>query len=239
MKWFKHDSNASVDAKIERLMMKYGLEGYGLYFYCLEMIARTVEPHNLTFELEHDAEIIGHRVGIHQDRVLEMMSYMVDLQLFEMNDRRIVTCLKLATRTDEYTQKIIKQKGVIGQTPDTLPTKSALSDKINKINKIKKKDTVAKRFAPPSLDELNTYITEKKLVTVDAESFLNFYESKGWMVGRNKMKSWKATASGWNARNLKEKGQNNGKNKQETYHDVFERGTSEQPVGRTAKVVNP
>ena len=30
--------------------------------------------------------------------------------------------------------------------------------------------------------------------------FVSFYESKGWMVGRNKMKSWKAAAAGWLAR---------------------------------------
>jgi len=104
---------------------------------------------------------------------------------------------------------------------------SPLSEK-NTLDKNTKenKKTVSKRFAPPSLVELNLYITEKKLTDVDAESFINFYESKGWMVGKNKMKSWKATASGWHTRNNKS-GQNNEKNKRTNpnSNEIFERCT--------------
>lgn len=133
VKWFKHDSAASSDAKIEKLIIKYGLEGYGLYFYCLELIARGVEPHNLTFELEHDAEIIGHRVGMHHERVNEIMAHIIDAGLFE-NDGGRITCLKLATRTDEYTQKLIKSR----QCPDSISIKSALIEE-NRIHKKKGK----------------------------------------------------------------------------------------------------
>ena len=44
MKWFKHDATAGMDAKLKKLRLRYGLEGYGLYWYLLECIARTVEP---------------------------------------------------------------------------------------------------------------------------------------------------------------------------------------------------
>ena len=40
MKWFKHDSNANTDAKLKRVRMKYGMQGYGLYWYCLEIEER-------------------------------------------------------------------------------------------------------------------------------------------------------------------------------------------------------
>ena len=54
MKWFKHDSNAQADAKLERLIIRHGLEGYGLYWYCLELIVGNIEAHNLTFkQLQH------------------------------------------------------------------------------------------------------------------------------------------------------------------------------------------
>lgn len=54
-----------------------------------------------------------------------------------------------------------------------------------------------KRFTPPSVEEVNSYILEKGY-DVDAEAFVNFYESKGWFVGKNKMKSWKAALVTWN-----------------------------------------
>lgn len=57
----------------------------------------------------------------------------------------------------------------------------------------------APRFCPPTVDEVKAYILEKNY-TVDAESFCDFYESKGWFVGKNKMKSWKAAVRTWQRR---------------------------------------
>lgn len=54
-----------------------------------------------------------------------------------------------------------------------------------------------KRFEPPTIEQLEEYIKEKNY-NVNAEKFFYFYESKGWMVGKNKMKSWKAAVSTWN-----------------------------------------
>lgn len=100
MKWFRHDSKASNDAKLQKVLIKYGLEGYGLYWFCLELIASNVEPDNLTFELEHDAEIIAFRSGMHYEKVQEMMTYMIKLGLFEQ-DKGVITCLRLAKRLDD------------------------------------------------------------------------------------------------------------------------------------------
>lgn len=69
----------------------------------------------------------------------------------------------------------------------------------NKNEKNKEKKGV-KRFTPPSLDEIQGYITEKNY-TVIAERFLNHYESNGWMVGKTKMKDWKAAVRNWHSRN--------------------------------------
>lgn len=106
MKWFKHDSDASNDAKLKKLRIKYGAQGYGIYWYCLELISRNVEKHNLTFELEHDAELIADDFKLSSDLVQHIMTFMVEIGLFE-NTNGIITCLKMATRTDEYTQKLI------------------------------------------------------------------------------------------------------------------------------------
>ena len=62
------------------------------------------------------------------------------------------------------------------------------------------KDSIGKnnisRFAPPTLEEVKSYCLERKN-NVDAENFINFYESKGWMIGKNKMKDWKAAVRTW------------------------------------------
>lgn len=56
-----------------------------------------------------------------------------------------------------------------------------------------------KRFFPPSVEEVTQYISEKKY-SVDAESFVAFYQSKNWYVGKNKMKDWHAALVTWATR---------------------------------------
>jgi len=81
---------------------------------------------------------------------------------------------------------------------------------------IKKKGV--KRFTPPSLDEVKAYILEKQY-DIDGQYFIDFYESKGWMIGKNKMKDWKATIRGWQARN--KKGNCNGQNQRQSKAKQF------------------
>ena len=59
----------------------------------------------------------------------------------------------------------------------------------------------AKRFAPPTKDEIEIFCLENGL-SIDVNRFINHYESNGWMVGKNKMKSWQATVRNWAARDI-------------------------------------
>ena len=52
------------------------------------------------------------------------------------------------------------------------------------------------KFSPPTSEEVRAYCDEKVLL-VDAEAFIDFYASKGWMVGKNKMTDWKAACRNW------------------------------------------
>jgi hypothetical protein len=101
MKWIKHDTNANTDAKLKKLKHKYGLAGYGLYWYCIELIAGNISIDNLTFELEEDAELIAAEWGYDQIKVQEMMNYMVDLELFDISKSSRIRCLKIAQRIDK------------------------------------------------------------------------------------------------------------------------------------------
>lgn len=56
--------------------------------------------------------------------------------------------------------------------------------------------TKSKRFKKPTVDEIRAYCQERKN-GIDAEYFYNYYESKGWLVGKSPMKSWKAAVVTW------------------------------------------
>lgn len=66
-------------------------------------------------------------------------------------------------------------------------------------------DVIEGRFAPPTTAEVASYAAEKG-IRIDAQRFVDFYASKGWMVGKTKMKDWKAAVRNWAAR---EKGEKN------------------------------
>lgn len=106
MKWFKHDTDSNRDGKLEKVLMRYGAEGYALYWLCLELIAGKIDKQNINFELEHDSEILAYRLRLDSTKVEEMMRYMVSLGLFEIDTTtQRITCLKLATRIENSTVK--------------------------------------------------------------------------------------------------------------------------------------
>lgn len=125
MQWFKHDSDASNDAKLQNVLLDYGLEGYGLYWYCVELIVGRISLENVTFQLEHDARIIARNTGSTPQKVSEMMRYFVDVGLFELSDN-FITCMKIAKRLDKSMTSNPKMRELIDKVksnnPDTVMT---------------------------------------------------------------------------------------------------------------------
>lgn len=68
-------------------------------------------------------------------------------------------------------------------------------------SKSQEKENIAQsRFTPPSIEEIRLAAAKLGLPDIEAEKFFNFYESKGWMVGKNKMKAWIMALAGWKNR---------------------------------------
>ena len=71
---------------------------------------------------------------------------------------------------------------------------------VKNVNNVK---NVKKYAIPPTADEVKAYCIERGN-TVDVDMFMSFYESKGWYVGKNKMKDWKAAVRTWERRRKEE-----------------------------------
>ena len=69
----------------------------------------------------------------------------------------------------------------------------------NSIDKNSIKEKTTKKFSKPTLEEINQYCLERNN-GINAEAFYDFYESKDWYVGKNKMKDWKACVRTWERR---------------------------------------
>lgn len=75
----------------------------------------------------------------------------------------------------------------------------------NEFNPMKEKaKPKSTKFIPPTVQEVQDYCRQKGY-SIDAESFVNFYNSKGWVVGKTKMKQWTSAVANWAKRRTDER----------------------------------
>lgn len=81
------------------------------------------------------------------------------------------------------------------------------------------------RFTPPSLEEVEDYCRERDN-GIDAQHFLDYYESNGWRVGKNPMKDWRAAVRTWERRNTNAPRESSSGNTSfaDIYRELKERG---------------
>jgi DNA-binding transcriptional MerR regulator len=118
----------------------------------------------------------------------------------------IRTILKKLEKTNEIEVKSTSQFTIVtiskydcyqeqnDETNKPLTNNQQATNKQLTTNKNEKKERML--FIVPSLQEVSAYCQERNN-NVDSQKFFNFYESKGWMVGKNKMKDWKAAVRTW------------------------------------------
>lgn len=75
-------------------------------------------------------------------------------------------------------------------------------------------------FIPPSLEDVKAYCQERNN-QVNPQAFIDFYESKGWMIGKNKMKNWKSAVHTWENREPKKASKTMGKQNFDTFTDLY------------------
>lgn len=127
-------------------------------------------------------------------------------------------------------QTVTKEKPNDNQTVTKPEPKEKV--KVKEKDKVKDKDKESKgtvRFAPPTLDDVREYCLEQGY-SIDSDRFIDFYTAKDWMIGKNKMKDWKAAVRNW-ARTQRQESTANGSRRQEStaksknrFHNLEEHG---------------
>lgn len=117
MKWFKHDTDARQDFKIKRLIRRFGMEGYGVYWSIIELLAFETKAQvegDVQLSLErYPVEDISLDLGVSMDKTTEILEFMAVVGLIDAESYRsnILSCKALAKRCDEYTEKRRKKLG--------------------------------------------------------------------------------------------------------------------------------
>lgn len=229
--YYTHDADMRNDVRIKALRRKFSHTGYAVWNYLLETLTDSdffeVEWEEINIELlaadfdvsvQELTEIVEYCVKIgllqlendvlrsdaHQNRFRELLDNRVKKSeagkkgmakrwgqndnIAIENDNSVITPLqKTITENNKVKESKVKES-------------KEKESKENNIDRESKKAETAKRFAPPSVKEVQSYISEKEY-SVDAESFVAFYASKNWFVGKNKMKDWHAAIVTWEKRN--------------------------------------
>lgn len=156
-----------------------------------------------------------------------MMRKMVQLDLFSITKNEKLACFTLAKRLDKSMTSNQHFRDIIAQIKESHDYLSNSHDPVminpdlvmqeekrreerrveeNRVEDRREKSIAPqpKRFTPPTLEEVQSRITEMNY-SIDAERFMSHYQSNGWMVGRNKMKDWKASLVTWSKSDNKPK----------------------------------
>lgn len=123
-------------------------------------------------------------------------------------------------RSDRYTEthckeekaavvQIDKKYELTGDIVNVIPHDTQKAPQVRLVKVRKGKDSIDKKktttFKKPTIEEIKEYCTERNN-NINAESFYHYYESKGWMIGKSKMKAWKSAVITWEKRDTNEKG---------------------------------
>jgi hypothetical protein len=186
MKWFKHHSDASDDEFIAGLEEEFGLEGYARWWKLLEAIALQMD--------ETDRCSVEYPIQKWL-RILKAKRKKLDSFLVYSENKLKINTKQTGNILEIEVPKLVEIRDNYSKNLQATSKKLA-SKEVEVRSKNKNKEKEYRRFTPPTHDEVKEYC-EGRGNNVDVGKFIDFYESKGWMVGKNKMKDWRAAVRNW------------------------------------------
>lgn len=126
MNFFGHDSNASNDPRIKKLLTKYGYEGTGLYWHMIELISRHLDPpREQSCILQEDVDVLAYDGHIQPTQALDIVNFMIDIGLFEKSECGKLKNIKVLRRLSDAQKKKIRRT-LDGQPSDNRRTNDGL-----------------------------------------------------------------------------------------------------------------
>lgn len=170
------------DPRIQALLDDYGMMGLGTYIY-LHNVVEAQYPVAMPLDYVVKTAISSHTS---RNRILHILR---NYGLFCEDEFGLVHACALTPGHGTHTHAS-PTHGMHEHTEgDNSNNKNNLSDTNQSV-------VIRRRFQKPTVEEVDAYCRQR-LNRVDATRFCNFYESKGWMVGKSKMVDWKAAVRTW------------------------------------------
>ena len=220
--YFAHDYNARNDPKLQNVLFDLGVEGIGVFWCIIEQLYEQggkLPLHyckSIAFALHVDFKCVERLVndyGLFKNDGENMWSESVLNRLnrrSEVSEKRKLAALarwRQSIENQSQTQAPASCRQVISNASEMQMQSNSNANAEHKGKEIKEKEIIkerekektARRFIPPTVEEVKARIAEMGY-TFDAEAFIAFYQSNGWMVGKSKMKDWRAAMVTWQKR---------------------------------------
>lgn len=200
------------------------------YFY-LKLCLKSLKSNGILIRnvgnilIPYDNRKLAELTKMDFDTVTVAMELLKKIGLVEVLDNGEIYITQLENLIGSKSLGALKkqqQRLLRGQEEDKCPPKIEIELK----DKDKIKDKERKRFIKPTLEEVEEYCKERNN-NIDAERFIDFYESKGWKVGSSPMKDWKACIRTWEKKNVKK----------ETIPDWFDKKAKEEELTKDEEKV--
>jgi predicted phage replisome organizer len=172
------------------------------YFY-LKLCLKSLKSNGVLIRkvgnilIPYDNKKLAELTKMDFDTVTVAMELLKQIGLIQVLDQGQIYITQLDNLIGSVSKGALKkqqQRLLSGQKGDKCPPKIKIEIKD------KDKDRNRKVFKKPTIEEINKYCLERNN-GINAEAFYDFYESKDWYVGKNRMKDWKACVRTWERRN--------------------------------------
>lgn len=134
MKWFKHETDAHTNLKLQSVVDKFGLEAYGFYWVCVELVGLQGEKFRLKTEKSWK-NYLKKMIGIELERQETFLEFFGEINLIDKKALILGTLYipKLGERADEYTKRV---RRVSEHTTDNVPLEEKRREEIRTDEKI-------------------------------------------------------------------------------------------------------
>ena len=169
-------------------------EPEALKFWIALLMQANWEPKTTVFNkrlitVERGQVVFGRKVWSERLKISEMKlrRYLEMLKAEGMINQQITSRYSLITVLNYHEYQVNNQ-----QTTSKQPASNQQVTTSKQVNN----KTIGEKFVPPTVLEVKEYCEERNNA-VDPETFVDFYSAKNWMIGKNKVKDWKACVRTW------------------------------------------
>lgn len=201
--WLKLYDDFFTSKRIKKLRSIAGGDTYTIIYLKMQLKALKTDGY-LYFDgvMSDFAEELALDIDESPEDVKVTINYLMSVGLLETNDGEeyklpfLDKCIGSENASAQRVREHRAKQKALQCNTDVTKMKQVCNAEIDIEKEIEIDKSKSNKFTPPTLEEVKEYCKERNN-TVDPDTFINFYESKGWFVGKNKMKDWRACVRTW------------------------------------------